>query len=516
MAAEGVFSWGGSNFARGWSGPSSTGAGPAQRVIVRERSLATSRVALQGRALVAASRNSVASTSDGRILTWGFNDSRGGGDAWFVRGGHLTSVPDSGQLGRQRDGSTSRSRKPEAPGAISLGPLAAEGASALASGRYHALAIGLGSQTVYSWGLNDHGQLGRSGWAESRLSYGSKRSRAREKPPRSCMRGSRCRDGTPLPVEGMPAALAVAAGRYFSAAIGTDGRAYAWGRCACGRGALASQPSKRVDRPGGDEEELEGMGAADAGSSRHGNWRGAAIGGYQPYALTGGGVESDRLVAVSAGYAHLLLLGASGTVYSCESGDDGYGGRLKTAPPHNAFGQLGRGGPPLVPLPIPGLRLATRTALPTSWPGRSSFAASSAARLIAAGRCASFASDANGAVYGWGCAQANGHGGNRSSASASPSASPRPPADVRAPLQLEALRGVAVRMLAAGEYHALALTSPCGLVAWGAAASGAGGAGGMVPVDGLPTAAAAAGGPPCEVLDIAAGYQHSLAVVRTG
>jgi alpha-tubulin suppressor-like RCC1 family protein len=332
------------------------------------------------------------------------------------------------------------------------------------------------------------------------------------------MRGSRCRDGTPLPVEGTPAALAVAAGRYFSVAIGTDGRAYAWGRCACGRGALASQPSKQPDTQGGDGEERRGLrtagsaaAASDTGSVRHGNGRVAAIGGYQPYALGGGGVEHDRLVAVSAGYAHLLLLGASGTLYSCESGDDGYGGRLKTAPPHNAFGQLGRGGPPLVPLPIAGLRLAARAADLKAVPAR--FVPSGTGRLIAAGRCASFALDANGAVYSWGCAQANGHGGNQSSASALPRQLPRPAADVRAPLQLEALRGVAVRMLAAGEYHALALTSPCGLVAWGAAASGAGGAGGMVPVDGLP--AAASGPLACEVLDIAAGYQHSLAVVRT-
>ena len=102
-------------------------------------------------------------------MTWGFNDSRGGGDAWFVRGGHVSAIPDSGQLGRQRGiyhGGSSRG-VPEAPAVLDLGPLAAEGASALASGRYHALAVGLRSRSVYSWGLNDHGQLGRSGWAES-------------------------------------------------------------------------------------------------------------------------------------------------------------------------------------------------------------------------------------------------------------------------------------------------------------------------------------------------------------
>lgn len=500
-APEHLYSWGGSSFARGWSGSSSTGAGPAQPVSVQlDPSRLASTTSLLVRPIVAASRNSMAITSEGQVITWGLNDSRGGGDAWFVRGGHMASIPDSGQLGRHRDGHWAL-KKPEAPSAISIGPLAAEGAGALASGRYHALAIGLRSQAVYSWGLNDHGQLGRSGWAESKLSYsggGKRAARAHEKPPRSCMRGSRCRDGTPLPVEGIRTAVAVAAGRYFSVALGTDGRAYAWGRCACGgthQSSAAAHQSKRVD----------GGGDSDNG-----------FGGYQPYPLTGGGIERERLVAVSAGYAHMLLLASSGLVYTCESGDDGYGGRLQTAPPHNAFGQLGRGGPPLVPLPIPNLRLAAASLadMNSASPNWSS-AMSAAARLIAAGRCASFAADANGAVHSWGCAQANGHGSNTSRASGSAWA----PTDVRAPARLEMLRGVRVRMLAAGEYHAVALTSSCALVAWGAAASGAGGAGGAggtVPVRGLPAGGVPGAVAPCEVVDIAAGYQHSLAVLREG
>ena len=57
-----------------------------------------------------------------------------------------------------------------------------------------------------------------------------------------------------------------------------------------------------------------------------------------PYALTGGGIEGEHVVKVATGYAHLLLLTATGSIFSCESGDDGYGGRLQTAPPLDSFG----------------------------------------------------------------------------------------------------------------------------------------------------------------------------------
>ena len=520
-----VYSWGGGNLARGWSGPSVTGVGPAKPVPGSELN-SSSHFAVPP--MVAASRNSLALASDGRVLTWGVNDSRGGGDAWFVRGGHVSSIPDSGQLGR----SAGRGTKPEVPAAMVSGPLAVEGAKALASGRYHALAIGLRSQLVYSWGLNDHGQLGRSGWADARVrSHGSGRLGRRDKPPHSCMRGSRCRDGTARPVESVPASVSVAAGRYFSVAIGTDGRAHAWGRCACGmpppspRFSDASRAPAHIDLVESSASSAPDESRNSGEASRWTIGQPEAVGGYRAYVLSGGGIEAERLVAAAVGYTHLLLLGASGTLYSCESGDDGYGGRLKTAPPPNAFGQLGRSGSPFVPHPVPGIRLASLPAAqPSSLATLSRASISSltswetslrTARTIAAGRCASFAIDADGAVYSWGCAQANGHfnsSGSGRSAASSLSSAASGPADVRAPRLLEALRGTRTRMLAAGEYHALAATADSRLLAWGAAASGVGGAGGLVGVQGLP--AASSGSRRCAVLDIAAGYQHSLAVVQ--
>jgi alpha-tubulin suppressor-like RCC1 family protein len=405
-------------------------------------------------AQVAGSRNSLAIMADGRVLSWGVNDSRGGGDAWFVRGGHVTSIPDSGQLGRWWTPSRGGGRAVVglAPGIVDQGELASEGALSVASGRYHALAIGKLTRAVYSWGLNDAGQLGRSALTGGR----------RTGEWRACERGHRCRDGTPRPVAGvaitrrqrgdqLPPAVAVAAGRYFSIAIGVDGRVYAWGRCACGRPADASTVED----------------TSDEGAGR--------FAGSTPYAITGGGLETERAAAVAAGYAHVLILTTSGTLYTCESGDDGYAGRLRTAPALNSFGQLGRESAlPLLPAPVPAAALGE--APPA---------------LIAAGRCGSFLVDAHGDVFAWGCAQGSGH-----------------PSDQRGPAPLERMRGQHVHALAAGEYHALAATKDGGVVAWGAGATGAVGSS-MVPapIMGLPRA---------KVLALAAGYQHNLAVLPCG
>ena len=301
---------------------------------------------------------------------------------------------------------------------------------AIASGRYHALAIGRHSQLVYSWGMNDHGQLGRAGVAE------------RAAGRRACERGGRGRDGTPQPVRSpLPAdglkARALAAGRYFSLALGLDGRVYAWGRCGCGRDAA-----------------VESEGALMAGS--------------QVYALRGGGIEGERAVAIAAGYSHIMALTTSNALYTCESGDDGYGGRLtRVAESH---GQLGRPGAALTPLRVPVDAFSPQYPL----------------RLIAAGRCASFAVDASGATYAWGCAQATGH----------------PPPDAHAPRRLALLNGKRVVALAAGEYHALAAPTDGRILAWGAGAPSP--SGGAVEVSGLPAHTGS------DVLALAAGYQHSL------
>ena len=401
-------SWAGGELARGWRGRSG-GAGPSGRV---GGSLSAARAAV-----VAASRNSLAIDADGFVHSWGFNDSRGGGDRWHTTA--TRAIDDSGQLGRG-------GRK--TPEIVQR----AGRALAIASGRYHALAVAAADRSVVSWGLNDHGQLGRAGWISGSGSAGERR----------CREGARCRDGLPrsafaLRPPQLPPVAAVAAGRYFSVAVTESGRVFAWGRCACGRaGADAAAPPVFSSRP---------------------------------YEVRGGGVEAAEVAQASAGYAHLLLRTRSGAVFSCESGDDGYGGRLRPAPPPNAHGQLGRGGSPREPRRV-------------EWEAA---AAAPAVRAVAAGRCASFATDGAATTWGWGCAQANGAADG---------------ADARAPAPIAGLAGLAVRALAAGEYHALALLDDGRVLTWGT------GAGARLPVRALELGGVATA--------VAAGYQHSLAIVN--
>ena len=88
MSSVCVVSWGGADAARGWRGPSG-GAGPVGAVAA----LPSTMISL------AASRGSAALDASGRVFTWGFNDSHGGGDA-FVRGRFGGAIEASGQLGR--------------------------------------------------------------------------------------------------------------------------------------------------------------------------------------------------------------------------------------------------------------------------------------------------------------------------------------------------------------------------------------------------------------------------------
>lgn len=206
-----VYSWGGADAARGWRGVSG-GAGPVGRVHGE---------LTDGVAALAASRGSLALDVAGSVFTWGFNDSRGGGDA-YVRGRFGSAIDASGQLGRVLKPGVSAAAARATPAAAAL----PEPAVAIASGRYHALAVGR-SGAVVTWGLNDHGQLGRA---------------ARGEASSRCREGPSCHDGAPraawaLRAPQLPPVRAVAAGRYFSIAVTHDGRVFAWGRCACGRAA---------------------------------------------------------------------------------------------------------------------------------------------------------------------------------------------------------------------------------------------------------------------------------------
>lgn len=87
------------------------------------------------------------------MWTMGHNDSAGGG------GGGSKPLPASGQLGR---GGAGAGRE---PGRVE-GALAGKVVTQAVAGRYHTLAV-TSDGGLYSWGLNDYGQLGRGAGADA-------------------------------------------------------------------------------------------------------------------------------------------------------------------------------------------------------------------------------------------------------------------------------------------------------------------------------------------------------------
>ena len=128
---------------------------------------------------------SVGVASDGNAYAWGYNQ--------------------HGQLGQDPD----KTAMQKTPARVPLPDGVASGftyTQAVAGG-YHVLAVG-SDGIVYSWGANEHGQLGN----------GSKDANAHPSP--MPVKGA---DGQPLK------AIQVSAGAYDSAAINLDGRVYTWG-----------------------------------------------------------------------------------------------------------------------------------------------------------------------------------------------------------------------------------------------------------------------------------------------
>ena len=93
---------------------------------------------------LAAGGHTLGVSAGGDVFVWGRNSSDGGG-------GHGSApVADSGQLGHALEGR---------PGAALLAARAGGAATSAAAGRYHSAAAAAGK--AWTWGLNDHGQLGR-------------------------------------------------------------------------------------------------------------------------------------------------------------------------------------------------------------------------------------------------------------------------------------------------------------------------------------------------------------------
>ncbi|GFR45882.1 hypothetical protein Agub_g7335 [Astrephomene gubernaculifera] len=273
---------------------------------------------------VAASRHSAFVTAEGVVWTMGHNDSRGGG-------GHGSPPLDaSGQLGRTQGDSR--------PGPVG-GPLAGKFVVQAVVGRYHSMAVTEAGE-LYSWGLNDWGQLGRqaAGLASA-------------EDPTPCTAGASCHSGTPGLVE-FPAGvriLGAAAGRYVSMAVDSEGRLYTWGHDGCSNGGKLPEQNQA----------------------------------YKPR-LVEGEMKGKRVVAFDAGYVFWLAATQEGEVFTCSSQDDGYAGTLENKHAPNEVGELGRGGDPLVPGRVTGVLAGHKV------------------EAVAAGREHAVVSTADGAVFTWG------------------------------------------------------------------------------------------------------------------
>jgi len=80
--------------------------------------------------------------------------------------------------------------------------------TSLAVGDKHACAAAIGTGIAYCWGLNAHGQLGRT----------------------TDSTGNAARDSSAAPVAGSPAFARLFAGKYHTCGLMADGTAYCWGR----------------------------------------------------------------------------------------------------------------------------------------------------------------------------------------------------------------------------------------------------------------------------------------------
>ena len=307
---------------------------------------------------------------------------------------------------------------------------------------YHTAAV-TARGGVQTFGLNDRGQLGRAGVAGESTSGAclcdsggdcacAKHSASAEaaEPGAPCHGGAACRHGiareVDLTLAGVddPRAVMVAAGRYAVAAALASGEVVTWGLNACGGdGGLDASPISPASLL--SDPAL----AATPRLVRH-----AATNDFR----------DDKAVAVVFGYTQMLVLVASGALYSCDTGFDGYAAGLGGAEGADAYvpnreKQLGRPvarresalAPDVVGGALAGQRVAA----------------------MDAGRCHGVVVAEDGRVYAFGCGALGGEGRH---------GEPRLVRDAPE-------RAVDV---AAGEYFTLALGEDGDLVGWGDGKSG--------------------------------------------
>ncbi|CAI7864795.1 unnamed protein product [Closterium sp. NIES-53] len=245
-----------------------------------------------GVSTVAASGHTLAVTPGGVVLSWGRD--------WDAR------RRPAGLLGRA-DGAFWRPAPVEG--------LTGEGqVVAVATGQYHSVAV-MESGRVFTWGLNNRGQLGR--------------------PIKSKEDGFR-----PGLVGGLLAqerVLAIVAGRYFTLAITQHGRLFTWGaNLYTGDAPWRHEHDSGFDDDtdaAADEFPEKGPTGTAGSSSEREAWRqrlrNAALAAAQPRVVEGG-VEGEQVVEVDVGTDHWVALTGSGIVLVCHTGFTPQGIRIDT------------------------------------------------------------------------------------------------------------------------------------------------------------------------------------------
>jgi alpha-tubulin suppressor-like RCC1 family protein len=355
----------------------------------------------------------------------------------------------------------------DAQQATAVTALSGHSISAISAGPNHSLAL-RSDGTVYAWGANESGQLGDGKTVNLKV---------------------------PTPIAALSNIVALAAGAKHSLALSNDGTVWAWGANASGQlgDKTATARLVPVQVAGLVSGPLTGV-RAIAANGEHSlallsdgtvvAW-GSNTAGQLGYATTGTSTFSKQpkqvgtlagVVAIAAGTAHSTAVLSSGVAQN-------WGG--------NWQGQLGDGtrvGKPS-PVPIAAVDLAP-------------LAAATPVPSIAAGSSHTLKLEFSGAVFGWGSNEFGQVGDGTT-------------VQRKQPVAASVLPASAVRQVAAGDAHSLALLADKSVAAWGF--NGYGQLGDNTTTQSLlRVSVGATTGALSSVGAIAAGLNHSLALKEDG
>jgi alpha-tubulin suppressor-like RCC1 family protein len=369
-------------------------------------------------AVSAGHANALGVTPEGRAYAWG-----------QVAGSALGQGPSSGPSARAATASV------QAPILVAGGGLGGVNVTAVAAGGAHSLALA-SDGTLFSWGDNSRGQLGRAAGSDADAASGD------ATPPASL----------PARVTFTPQAVivAIAAGAAHSLALGSDGRVWAWGdntRAQCG---LARCVETSHGEGNGTCQSWYGVDARDAVRvpARLAGFAPARRGAAPPDSarLQLSGAASLRFVAArfvaAAGDTSFAIGAADGQLFSWGDGTMGLLGTGASSRDLSAEADV-------APLPLPVASLAGLDIV--------SVGASASSRHA-------LALTANGTVYAWGD---NAHAQCGTGAADAAALAPR-----WLPTRVAALAAVRISAVAAGGAHSLAVSDLGEVFAWGSDAYG--------------------------------------------